>query len=197
MEPESAMPGSWTINVNGRNYGPYTVAQMRAFATEGRLAAHSLIARAGTEAYGPASEDADLKSLFQVAAPARPVFFTADGDGGAPSFGRHEEDGKGERTHYVIIADMKSRSISGLEEEIFNFGPAFPILPQAWVVSSELSINAIRSALVQKLGKLDILFIADATHNKAAWFNFGPEAESRIRRIWQKTPEQSSMSRAG
>ncbi|MGA7712893.1 MAG: DUF4339 domain-containing protein [Rhizomicrobium sp.] len=197
MEPESAMSASWTISVNGRSYGPYTMAQMRAFAAEGRLAAHSLIARSGAEVYGPASEDADLKTLFKMAAPARPAFFTADGDSGTQSFGRHEEEGKGERTHYVIIADMKSRSISGLEEEIFNFGPAFPILPQAWVVSSEMSINAIRSALVQKLGKLDMLFIADATHDKAAWFNFGPEAESRIRRIWQKTPELSSLSRAG
>ena len=199
MEHESAMSGSWTINVNGRNYGPYTAAQMRAFAAEGRLAAHSIVTRSGTETHGPASEDADLKTLFQIAAPshARPAFFTADGDSAPQSFGRHEEEGKGERTHYVIIADMKSRSISGLEEEIFNFGPAFPILPQAWVVSSEMSINAIRSALVQKLGKLDMLFIADATHDKAAWFNFGPEAESRIRRIWQKSPEQSPLSRAG
>lgn len=197
MKPESAMPGSWTICVNGRNYGPYTVEQMRAFAAEGRLAAHSLVARSDTKAYGPASEDPELKALFQVAAPARPTFFTADGDTGTQSFGRHEEEGKGERAHYVIIADMKSRSISGLEEEIFNFGPAFAILPQAWVVSSETSINAIRSALVQKLGKLDILFIADATHDKAAWFNFGPEAESRIRRIWQKSPDQSALSRAG
>ena len=36
----------------------------------------------------------------------------------------------GERTHYVIIADMKSRSITGLEEEIFNLGPAHRFMPQ-------------------------------------------------------------------
>jgi hypothetical protein len=169
------------------------------------LAAHSLVARSGVDLYRPASEDADLVLLFQAAAPvpspaqpsARPTFFTAEGDIGQQSFGRHEEEGSGVRTHYIIVADMKSRSISGLEETIFNFGPAYPILPQAWVVSSEMPINAIRSALVQKLGKLDMVFIVDATHNKAAWFNFGPEAESRIRRVWQKASEQSALSRTG
>ena len=91
---------------------------------------------------------------------------------------------------------MKSRSISGLEEEIFNLGPAVPVMPQAWLLASEWSISQIRQTLVQKLGKLDMLFIADATHNKAAWFNFGPEADSRIRRIWQKTPDAETASRA-
>ncbi len=45
---------------------------------------------------------------------------------------------------------------------------------QAWLLISDQAINVIRNALVQKLGKLDTLFIVDATHNKAAWFNFGP-----------------------
>lgn len=186
------MTDSWTISVNGRGYGPYTGQQMHAFAGEGRLAAHSLVARDGENQYHPAHEDKDLAALFQPqpAQPSpRPVFFTADGDIGQQNFGRAEEEGAGERNHYIIVADMKSRSISGLEEEIFNFGPAYPLMSQAWVLSSEASINAIRNALVQKLGKIDMLFIADATHNKAAWFNFGPEAESRIRRIWQRTQE--------
>jgi hypothetical protein len=34
------------------------------------------------------------------------------------------------------------------------------------------------------LGKIDTLFVIDATRNKATWFNFGPEADARIRRVW-------------
>jgi len=45
-------------------------------------------------------------------------------------------------------------------------------------------MNAIRNTLVQKLGKIDTLFVIDVTRNKATWFNFGPEADSRIRRVW-------------
>jgi len=207
MENEPTMAETWTINVNGRNYGPYTMAQMRTFAAEGRLAAHSLVAHTGEERTFQASEDSDLAPLFRSDAPVaakptapaqtRPAFFTADGDAAQPAFGRQEPEGSGERTHFVIVADMKSRSIAGLEEEIYSFGSAYPIMPQAWVVTSEMSINAIRNALVQKLGKLDVLFVVDASHNKAAWFNFGPEADTRIRRIWQKTQDQSPLSRAG
>jgi hypothetical protein len=70
-----------------------------------------------------------------------------------------------------------------------------PIMPQAWLLSSDMPINQLRQTLVQKLGKLDMLFIADATHDKAAWFNFGPEADARIRRIWQKTPDLTAPPR--
>ena len=190
------MSETWTISANGLTYGPYTAVQMRAFAVEGRLAAHSLVAREGEEQFHPASTDSELASLFRPAAPlpAKPVFFTADGDSASQNFGRNEDEKAGERTHYVIVADMKSRSISGLEEEIFNFGPAYPIMPQGWILSSDLSINAIRSTLAKKLGKLDTLFVADASHDKAAWFNFGPEAESRIRRIWQKVLDQAARA---
>ncbi len=201
MKSETAMSPTWTMSVNGLSYGPYTATQMEAFAVEGRLAAHALVARPGEDKYHPAGEDSDLARLVQPApvpapAPAKPVFFTAEGDLGPQSFGRLEDDGRNECTHYIIVADMKSGSIAGLEQEIFNLGPAYPVFPQTWIVQSEMTINAIRNKLVQKLGKLDKLFIADATHDKAAWFNFGPEAESRIRRLWQKTPDQSPLSRA-
>jgi hypothetical protein len=190
------MSNTWTISVSGRSYGPYSAAQMRAFAAEGRLAPHSLIAHDGEEQFHPASADSELAALFRPAAPAsaKAAFFTADGNSGQQNFGRNEEEKAGERSHYVVIADMKSRSISGLEEEIFNFGPAYPIMPQGWILSSETSINAIRNALVKKLGKLDTLLVVDATHDKAAWFNFGPEAEARIRRIWQKSQEQAARA---
>jgi GYF domain 2 len=196
------MSDTWTISVSGRSYGPYTLAQMQAFAAEGRLAPQSLVARAGENQFRPAGEDAGLAALFRPAAPQPQAqtrqFFTAEGNEEIPSFGRNEEDApSGQRAHFIIVADMKSRSISGLEEEIFNLGPAVPILPQAWLLASDMAINQIRQALVQKLGKLDTLFVADATHDKAAWFNFGPEADSRIRRIWQKQPEPQALKRAG
>jgi len=193
------MPDTWTISVAGRTYGPFGAERMQAFAAEGRLAAQSLVARADENQFRPAGEDPLLAPLFAVPAaprpepaPARPAqFFTAEGNEDVHAFGRNDGDGGG-RAHFVIVSDMKSRSISGLEEEIFNIGPAIPIMPQAWLLSTDLSISAVRQTLVQKLGKLDTLFIADATHDKAAWFNFGPESDARVRRIWQKATEVPS-----
>ena len=188
------MSDNWTISVNGRSYGPYTGSQMQIFAAEGRLAPQSLVARGDENQFHAAGDDPVLSAFFRPATPApasRPTqFFTAEGNEEIqPTFGRVDEDAVGERSHYLIMADMKSRSISGVEEEIFNLGPAVAIMPQAWLLCSEMPINVIRQTLVQKLGKLDMLFVADATHDKAAWFNFGPEVDSRIRRIWQRMPD--------
>jgi len=180
------MSESWTISVGGRVYGPYSLDQMRGFHLEGRLADHSLVARAGEDQFHNAIEDTALAPLFQPQAAAQ-VTVPADTPSTPHKFGGEPENA-GERTHYVIIADMKSRSITGLEEEIFNLGPAHRFMPQAWVLSSEVSINAIRQALVQKLGKIDTLFIVDAAHDKAAWFNFGPENDARVRRMWSREP---------
>jgi hypothetical protein len=199
------MSDTWTINVSGQTYGPYTEQQLQAFVSEGRLAAHSLVAPAGDTQFRAADSYPMLARFFAPAnAPAPSAtgkFVTADGvesdeDMISPTFGRSSDEPRsGERGRLVIIADMKSRSISGLEEEIFNMGPAYGIMPQAWLLISDQPINQIRNALVQKLGKLDILFIVDATHNKAAWFNFGPEADTRIRRVW--TAQHEPIAKTG
>ncbi len=199
------MSDTWTINAAGQLYGPYTEQQLQTFVGEGRLAAHSLVAPTGHDQFRAAGSYPMLARLFAPAnAPAPSAtgkFVTASGvesedDTISPTFGRsNDEPRSGERGRFVVMADMKSRSISGLEEEIMNMGPAYPLMPQAWLLISEQPINQIRNALVQKLGKMDMLFIVDATHNKAAWFNFGPEADTRIRRVW--TAQHDTVAKAG
>ena len=190
------MAESWTISVGGRVYGPYNLEQMQGFHAENRLADHSMVARAGEEQFHPAIEDAALAALFQ-AAPVAAEIPAAEPVAAEPAqphrFGaRAETDGP---AHFVIVADMKSRSITGLEEEIFTLGQAHRFGPQAWVLSSEATINTIRNALVQKLGKLDTIFIVDAARDKAAWFNFGPEADTRIRKMWSRPTEFSGTEK--
>ena len=125
------MSESWTISVGGRVYGPYSLAQMQDFHAENRLADHSLVARAGEEQFHPAIEDPELAPLFQPAQepsasePQAPHRFG----------GRIEQElASGLPSHFVIIADMKSSSISGLEEEIFHLGNAHRFMNQAWVL---------------------------------------------------------------
>ena len=184
----------WLVTVEGQAYGPYPYEQMQAFIAEGRIAAHSLVSAPDDEGEPHyACEDPVLGALFEPAAPEAaaiteklvPAEPTA-----AHKFGRNAEPGDGELAHLVVIADMKSRSINGLEQEIFRLGQAYPMMPQVWILKTDLAINAVRNELVQKLGKLDTLFIVDSTHDKAAWFNFGPEADTRIRRVWNKSASE-------
>jgi hypothetical protein len=193
------MAETWTISVGGRVYGPYTLAQMQAFRAENRLADHSLVARGDEEQFHPAGEDPALAPLFQTDRPGEAENTPASEPAQPHRFGARAEteansDGP---AHFVIVADMKSGSISGLEEEICKLGPAHRFSPQAWVLLSEAPINIVRNALMQKLGKIDTLFIVDAAHDKAAWFNFGPETDTRIRRMWSKPVEFSGTEKRG
>jgi hypothetical protein len=166
--------------------------QMRAFHAEGRLATYSLVARTGEEHFHPAGEDAELALLFPAAAApvSEPVAEAAPQSSPEPHrFGREPEKGANERSRFVIISDMKSGSIAALEDEIFNLGPAYRFMPQSWVLTSGATLNIIRHALMQKMGKLDMIFIVDIIHDRAAWFNFGPEADIRVRQLWSRAPE--------
>lgn len=179
------MAALWTISVGGRTYGPYSAEQMRAFANEGRLAPQSLVARSGETDYRPADTEADLASLFRAPKPAAVAEVM---ENASPAFGRHGDEHDNAPAHVVILADMKSRSVTGLEEEIYNLGPCYTLMPQAWVLKTDLPVNVLRNMLVQKCGKLDTLFIVDATRDKATWFNLGPEADTKLRRLWAKDP---------
>jgi hypothetical protein len=188
------MTGSWTISVAGQVYGPYSTEQMRGFAAEGRLARQSLVAAAGATEFRRAAEQPELVPIFQPS-----MVTAAEGAVSQPlhrepkEFGRADA-GAGECSHMLIVADLKSGSIAKLEEEIATLGQSIAILPQAWLLASDASVNTVRNTLVQQLGKLDVLFVADASSDKAAWFNFGPEADARIRRIWRSEPKLRAAS---
>ncbi len=181
------MSVTWTISVGGRSYGPYSLEQMKAFQVEGRLALHSLVVRNGEEQFRYATEDAELAQLFP--SPAQPALQQPDAvqesEPATQTFGRDAQAPR-ERNRYVILAEMKSSSISALDEEISNFGPSYQVMPQAWILTTEVSLNTLRSELIQKLGKLDMLMVVDTTNDKAAWFNFGPEVDTKVRRLWQR-----------
>ncbi|MBV9331137.1 MAG: DUF4339 domain-containing protein [Alphaproteobacteria bacterium] len=177
---------TWSVRVGGRSYGPYTAQQMRAFINEGRLTETSMVASGSSEDFRPAGDDATLNALFVASLESTRTIIP----GTQQRFGKH--DSSSERAHYIIVADMRSGSLAGIEAEISKLGPAFLIAPQVWIVRSDATVNTIRNALVQKLGKLDMLFVVDATHNKAAWFNYGPEADARIRKIWTRQSEPAA-----
>src|SRR3974377_261941 len=114
------MPASWMVNVGGRAYGPYTDAQMAAFAAEGRLAPQSLVARQGEAKFRAAGDEAALAHLFPdyPSTPAVSQELQPSETKFGGTFGKSKEEAQkpGELSQVVIVADMKSRSISGLEE---------------------------------------------------------------------------------
>jgi hypothetical protein len=173
------MIGAWTMNIGGRVYGPYTAERMRGFIAEGRLAPHSLVTREGKSDWHEARHEPEFTYLFpqtnRGAANGMPS--------AAPAFGEAGDVG---RAQFAVIVDLKSRSTGNLDKAILSLGPAYRLMPTVWILSTDQTVSSVRNRLVQELGKLDTLFVIDATRGKAAWFNFGPEADVRIRRVWHK-----------
>ncbi|MBU6442937.1 MAG: DUF4339 domain-containing protein [Alphaproteobacteria bacterium] len=180
------MDEMWFVSVGGRSYGPYPLDQMRGFIAEGRVLPQSLVGQPDSESLAPAGDDPVLGPLFQPA-PVRTSAISQPLKAPEPAPRRFGQDDATEETsHIVVIADMKSGSINGMEETLFNLGQVSQVMPQVWLLATNRSVNGVRNALMQKLGKIDMLFLVDSTHDKVAWHNFGPEAESRIRRIWAR-----------
>jgi len=185
------MIGAWSINVGGRLYGPFSSERMRSFASEGRLAPTSLVARESTSDWHESRDEPEFSDLFTprpketpTAPEARPAPLAAlPASVPVPA---NSEISEGNRAHFAVVADLKSSGAGNLERAIAALGPAYRLLPNVWIVSTEQTVNAVRNRLVQELGKADSLFVVDASRGKAAWFNFGPEADVRIRRVWQK-----------
>jgi len=182
------MSQHWMVTVEGQAYGPYPFEQMKTFISEGRVVLQSLVAGPGDPTPHWAGDDAVLAPLFEPAVPEAKatVEKLTPADEPVPAFGKQADQDSGALRHIVVVADMRSRSIAGLEEGILSLGQAYAVLPQTWLLTTTYPVNAVRNALVQRLGKIDTLFVVDCTHDKAAWFNFGPESESRIRRVWSK-----------
>jgi hypothetical protein len=189
------MIGAWSINVSGRLYGPFTSERMRGFHSEGRLSPTSLIAREGTADWHEARDEPEFSDLFgaheqpiPAAAPEAmvPVGASLAKPAQISSVPIAAEVKEGGRAHFVIVLDQKGRSTNDLDQVISTLGPSHRLLPNVWILSTEQTVNGVRNRLVQSIGKSDALFVIDASRGKAAWFNFGPEADVRIRRVWQK-----------
>jgi hypothetical protein len=188
------MTGAWTINADGRHYGPFSSERMRSFASEGRLAPTSLVARESETDWREARDEPAFADLFAPASKpsAAPVIVqpapAPPRANASPLKSQASAEGPDvQRAHFAVVVDLKSRGGGNLEQVIASFGPSYRLLPNVWIVSTDQTVNAVRNRLVQELGKSDSLFVVDASRGKAAWFNFGPDADVRIRRVWQKT----------
>jgi hypothetical protein len=181
----------WSVNVAGRVYGPYTGPEILGFVKEGRIAPHSIV-RAGAEGPWITAIDDPFLVRFFVAETQRkqPVPAAATGAGvpvaaTSQTYRRRASDVAEER-NLVIIVDVRTGSSSpcSLELAIQAMGQAYRVTQNAWILRSKRSAGTVRNELTAHLGGSDRLFVADTSNSRTAWFNLGPEAETKIRKVW-------------
>lgn len=185
----------WIMEVQGRVYGPFDRATMVRFATEGRLAAHSVVAPEGTLDWRKAGEDAQLAACFQPRAVAQPVL-QAVPSGPAPAnepepgarafrFGQAMPEAVAEPATFLILYDPKGVHAVELERTVNALGTAMRLMPSAWLVRTANTAAGLRNTLGPIAGR-DPLIVVDASRDKGAWSNFGPEIDSKLRQVWRK-----------
>lgn len=111
-------------------------------------------------------------------------------DGKRPAYG----PGKGQvdrrrqpgTSNFIIVMDVKSRYTGPLEEAIMSLGPAYKLAPNVWCVNADATAAGLLNDLSIHIGKTDSMFIADATRDRTAWHNLGPETDAKIRRVWRR-----------
>jgi hypothetical protein len=180
-------PCSWRVSVGGKVYGPYSLKQMEGFVAEGRVAVHSIVTSSETGPWLAASDDPLLAGLFlKPANTSAPISPPAQPRAGVPAEPVLTTEPVGAGTHYLIYADIKTRSGYGFERELTKLGDMFRLNTVVFLLNSHFAIGQVRNALIQHLGKTDSLMVVDTTHGKSAWFNLGPQAEAKIRQVWAK-----------
>ena len=178
----------WQIKNGDKVLGPYTFGQLRSLAQQGRAVQATLACPIGKRDWQPMSEIEAFKDFFTYSentsstepepeAPAKPQ---------GPKK-RLVQETTDSIANFILILELKGASRDRLSEKIVQLGRANEVFPDVWLLSAPLTVGAVRNALTPFLGPMDSLFVVDASHDKLAWFNLGPQMDSKIRSVWKKT----------
>lgn len=197
---------NWCIKANEKVYGPYTSEQLRKFAHEGRFAAYTMIAPAGSRDWREARSEAAFAAFFGANAPtARPerAFGCLDRSASDRAIGEpanSDEAPKEPRrarvlgtrarsvaateqagpANFVLIFDVVNAAASRVETALASLGTAFRLADNVWTVNCPLTAIGVRNAIAPYLRPYESLFVIDATNGRTSWQNYPPEAHAKI-----------------
>ncbi|TIP39002.1 MAG: DUF4339 domain-containing protein [Mesorhizobium sp.] len=70
--PPHPLDGSWHLNIEGKNYGPYSGHEIREFAREGRITGSAQVVPVGGTTWKAAKDDPVLRGFFETTKVAAP-----------------------------------------------------------------------------------------------------------------------------
>ncbi len=205
---------NWRLKSNERIYGPYSSKDLRKFAHEGRFAASSLIAPAGSEDFREARDEPAFAQFFGIADAAAP---TPPHAVQARAFGKFNEtngaaddeadtsraprrarplgqSGKKETSteqigpaNFILVFDVVNAAASRVETALLCLGPAFRLAENVWTLNCPLTAIGVRNAIAPFLKRHETVFVVDATNGRTSWQNYAPEAHAKITQAFVHT----------
>ncbi len=164
VAPKSPAGSQWWVQVRGKAFGPYSIEQMARFIAEGRVRPTSLVS--DKKEGGTWTEARRMMSLRGLRTPAA------------------NQDSKVEAANVFVHAEIISGSWTGFMAALESMGTVCDLAPGLWLVRTPFSSGVIRNTLSQTLERGDRFVVIDATRDRFAWFNLGPEVDARINKVW-------------
>jgi len=155
--------GQWWVQVRGKAYGPYTMEQLSGFVAEGRVRPATQVSDKQDGAW------IEARKVIGLMAPLR---------GGEPA------NDAAEAANVFVHAEIMSGAWQGFVAALESMGFVCDLSPGLWLVRTRFSAGVIRNTLSQTLERGDRFVVVDASRDRLAWFNLGPEVDVRISKVW-------------
>lgn len=155
--------GQWWVEVRGKPYGPYTMTQLSQFVSEGRVRPAT---RVSDKSDGGWVEARRVMGLF------------------APTRAEAANDSIAAAANVFVHAQIHSGAQYAFLAALESMGSLCELSPGLWLVRTRYSAGVIRNTLSQTLRHGDRFVVIDASHDRLAWFNLGPEIDVRVSTIW-------------
>lgn len=173
MPRDDSMATSWFVKVEGRVYGPYTPAQMKAFVTEGRVAPHSQVSQHREEGWAAAQEQPQIQAWL-------------DENRKAPEERKRPVQTDTREANFVVVAHLGANTAASFAAMLAEFGTSEKIADGVWLLRAPGTAATLRNELSHMLDRDDRLLVVDASRDRSAWFNLGRDADQRIRTLWSR-----------
>lgn len=157
---------TWWVQAKDRAYGPYNDAQMIRYLAEGRVRPTTRVSR---HADGPFAEARLVDELMRPKNPA---------------FGASAKEAAGGLANMFVFAEIQSGATPKFMAALEDLGVIVDLAHNFWLVRTRQSVGSVRNALSQTLAHGDRFVAVDASRDRLAWFNLGPETDVRIRDAW-------------
>ncbi|MBC7767763.1 MAG: DUF4339 domain-containing protein [Phycisphaerales bacterium] len=161
MQTETA--NQWWVQVRGKAYGPYTMDQLSTFVSEGRVRPATQVSNAADGAWIEARKVIGLMGPLRAGVPANDAAAAAN---------------------VFVHAEIFSGSWNAFMAALESMGHVCSLSPGLWLVRTRFSAGVIRNTLSQTLERGDRFVVVDASRDRLAWFNLGPEVDVRISHVW-------------
>jgi len=162
----------WRVRVGDQEYGPYPRTRIVQFLREGRIKAHTPLCCGADKEFIVAEKHPNLR--WDFSGPRKRRF-------GEPKL----EPGETEPPicNYFISGRLLGTS-EPVERALKSLGKFAQVAGDMWVLRSRSTVQQIRNRLAAAARKHEHFVIVNATRDRLAWCNLGPEQDIALRDVW-------------